>query len=345
MLLLGQRPLTASDLDYRLFVGRCSELRRVCRALELGFNVYVHGPPGIGRSSFFRQIERQRPEARYVRLFGFETLEERLEQIERAVTGSNAVERYRPAPYPDILKAFSTKETRVAVDPLRYLRNAADSGNGRRHVVLVDDLGREECHELFGRLRDELWELPVQWAVAGSAASLDPPADTFFEAVVELPLLDRGSLRELVRRRADNSAPEEASTLNSLAGSVIDSVAPCTPRHALAALRGVCLADDATEAASRLAGLRSARAGLTPTADKLLDALLHHGPTHAGDEKLLAEVGVTRSRVVQLLAQFEAADLVTARREGRRKLFAVHTGHPTPADAANRNRVGAPDEP
>ena len=43
------------------------------------------------------------------------------------------------------------------------------------HVALVDDVDRKVCHELFGRLRDGLWELPIQWVVAGTSALLEPP--------------------------------------------------------------------------------------------------------------------------------------------------------------------------
>ena len=92
MLLLGQRSLTASDADCRLFAGRVSGLRRVCRAVDLGLNAYVHGPPGSGRTSFLRQVEHRHPEARYVRLHELETLEDRLEQIESAVTNSEAID-------------------------------------------------------------------------------------------------------------------------------------------------------------------------------------------------------------------------------------------------------------
>lgn len=341
MLLLGQRPLTASDADRHLFTGRNSELQRVRRALDLGLNVYVYGPRGSGRTSFLRQVERGRPEARYVRLHGFETLEDRLDEIERAVTGSSVLERHRPSPVAEAFKSFSTTEVRVAADPLRHLREAmARIDSELPHVVLVDDLDRADCNELFGRLRDELWELPVQWVVAGSASSLDPPADTFFDAVVELLLLDHEGLRELVRQRAASGTPEEGRLLVSRAGAIIDNVAPCTPRRALSVLRDLYLSDDLAEATSQLADLRSARASLKPTANRLLDALIHHGPIHAGDAELLEEVGVTRSRVVQLLAELEADGLVTAQREGRRKLFAVPGGRPTVVDVGSEARRG-----
>ena len=344
MLLLGQRPLTASEADHRLFADRSSELQRVRRGLDLGLNAYVHGPPGSGRTSFQRQVERDRPEARYVRLHGSETLADRIDEIERAVTGSNALQRPRPSPFAEVFKAVSTTEVKTAADPLRYLRRAVGPIGGEPfHVVLVDDLDRKDCHELFGRLRDGLWELPIQWVVAGSASSLDPPADTFFDAVVELPPFDHEGLQELVRRRAASGTPEEGSLLLSRAEPVIESVAPCTPRRALSVLRDLYLSDDVAEATRDLANLQSARASLKPTANRLLDALIHYGPTYAGDAELLAEVGVTRSRVVQLLAELEADGLVTAQRAGRRKLFTVPAGRPMPVDVVPEGRSGATD--
>ena len=343
---MGQRPLTASDADHHLFADRSSELRRVRRALDLGLNAYVYGPRGSGRTSFLRQVEWDRPEARYVRLQGVETLSDRLDEIERAVTGSSVLERHRPSPLAEAFKSFSNTEVRMAADPLRYLREAiARISSESPHVVLVDDLDQKDCHELFGRLRDELWELPIQWVVAGSASSLDPPADTFFDAVVELLLLDHEGLQELVRRRAASGTPDEGSLLLSRAEPVIESVAPCTPRRALSVLRELYLSDDLAEATRDLANLQSARASLKPTANKLLDALIHHGPTYAGDVELLAEVGVTRSRVVQLLAELEADGLVTAQREGRRKLFTVLAGRPASIDVMPKGHGGATDEP
>lgn len=345
MLLLGQRPLTASDADRRLFSGRRSELQRVRRALDLGLNAYVYGPRGSGRTSFLRQVERGRPEARYVRLHGFETLEDRLDEIERALTGKAVLERYGPPQLTEAFRAFSGRVIKVASDPLRNLKEAAGPiDDGPRRVMLVDDLDQDECHELFGRQRDGLWEMPLQWVVVGSSASLDPPADTFFDVAVELQLFDHEGLREFLRRRAESGTPEEGDVLVSMADSMIETVAPCTPRRALAVLRGLYLSDDAAEAARYLAELQSARVHLKPTANKLLDALIHHGPTHAGDEELLEEVGVTRSRVVQLLAELEADGFVISQRVGRRKLFAVPSGHPASV-AVVANDQGAADEP
>ena len=278
-----------------------------------------------------------------MRLYGFDTLSDRLDQVELAVTGV-PLKRTGPSQLAQVLKFGSTTETKIVADPLRHLKKSVGLFQGEPlHVVLVDDLDRKECHELFGRLRDELWELQIQWVVAGSS-SLDPPADTFFDVVVELVPFDHNGLEELVRRRATSGTPEEGRLLLSRAEPVIESVAPCTPRRALSVLRDLYLSDDLAEATRDLANLRSARESLKPTANKLLDALIHHGPTYAGDAELLAEVGVTRSRVVQLLAELEADGLVIAQRAGRRKLFAVPAGRPMPVDIVSEGQRGATDE-
>ncbi|MXZ54237.1 MAG: hypothetical protein F4Z34_13745 [Acidimicrobiaceae bacterium] len=280
-----------------------------------------------------------------MRLYGFDDLSDRLDQVQLAITGV-PVKRTRPSPLADVFKSMSTTETRIVADPLRYLKQAIGlMGDGPLHVVLVDDVDRKHCHELFGRLRDGLWELPIQWVVAGTSASLDPPADTFFDAVVELPPFDQDGLRDLLERRAASGTPEEGGLLMKTADSVLDAVAPCTPRRALAVLRDLYLSNDLLEATRQLENLQSARADLKPTANRLVDALIHHGPTHAGDAELLDEVGVTRSRVVQLLAELEADGLVTAQREGRRKLYSVPGGRPMTADVRSEARNGETNEP
>ncbi len=68
---------------------------------------------------------------------------------------------------------------------------------------------------LFGRLRDELWELPITWCVAADArdraAYVEAPADAFWRRVLTLPPLTPAQARELLRARATEiELPEEA---------------------------------------------------------------------------------------------------------------------------------------
>lgn len=325
MILLGQRALGTSDVDHRLFVDRSAELKRVQRALKLGLNVYVHGPRGIGRTSFLRQIERNWPEARYARLHGFGTLTERLDEVERRLTDQPSLSRQIPNPVTSALQVFSGTTHLTAEDPFRNLREAAGELTDQPPcVMLIDDLDKTSVHEMFGRWRDSVWEVPIQWVVSGTSSYLDPPADSFFDVVVGMTRFDYDGLQELVWRRAESGTREERQALQQLSDSALATVAPCTPRRALSVIRDLYLSDDLEHEANQLKELHSARSRLKTTPVKVLDALAVYGPTHAGDEQLLAEVGVTRSRVVQVLAELEAEGLVTAERVGRRKLYSAY---------------------
>ncbi|MDE0699786.1 MAG: helix-turn-helix domain-containing protein [Acidimicrobiaceae bacterium] len=291
----------------------------------MGLNVYLHGPRGIGRTSFLRQIERSRPEARYARLHGFDTLTERLDEVERRLTEQRVLSRQGPNPLASTLQAFSGTRLVVAEDPFQYLRAAANEATDQPpSLVLLDDLDSASIHEMFGRWRDSVWEIPLQWVVSGTNAHLDPPADTFFDVVVELQRFDFDGLQELVRRRAESGTPEERRVLQQLCDSALATIAPCTPRQALSVVRDLYLSDDLEREASQLKEMQLARSRLKTTPARILEALGIVGPTHAGDEQLLAEVGVTRSRVVQVLAELEAEGLVTAERVGRRKLYSAY---------------------
>ena len=322
MILLSQRALGTSDADHDLFVDRNRELKRVDRALKLGLNVYVYGPPGIGRTSFLRQIQRGRPEARYARLHGFDTLTERLEEVERGLTGQRRLRREAPNQWAASIEKFSGTTYRSAENPYEHLQAAAKKlPDNPPPVILVDDLDEKSIVEMFGRLRDQAWELPIQWVVSGTSASLNPPADTFFDVVVELERFNSEDLQDLLRRRTETGPPAQRDTLKVMSEAALEAISPCTPRRALSVLRDLYLSDDLEHEASRLEEMQKVRSLLKPTAIKVLDALGERGPTYAGDEQLLAEVGVTRSRVVQILAELEAQGMVTAERSGRRKLY------------------------
>ena len=253
------------------------------------------GPVAAAERPSFGKLSVSGPRARYVRLHGFETLRNRLDEIERAVTGSSVLERHRPSPLTEAFKSFSNTEMRVAADPLRHLREAiARISSESPHVVLVDDLDQKDCHELFGRLRDELWELPIQWVVAGVRVVARSSCRHLLRCCRRTPAAGpRGFVGTCAPTSVRSGTPEEGRLLASRVDGVIDKVAPCTPRRALSVLRDLYLSDDLAEATSQLADLQSARSSLKPTANRLLDALIHYGPTHAGDEELLAEVGVT----------------------------------------------------
>ena len=84
------------------------------------------------------------------------------------------------------------------------MAGARESDPGPRVIVVEDVLARAGA-ELFGSLRDELWQVDAQWLVTTSTVQapglLRPPADVFFETRVELAALTAGESAEILLRR------------------------------------------------------------------------------------------------------------------------------------------------
>jgi hypothetical protein len=317
MLQLSQRALSAADADAGLFSDRVDELAGVERALGLGFNVYLFGPAGSGKTSLLHRVEaRLGPGAVYVNAANTASLGELTDRLAAAIDAT--VDRHdadlgSPAALPSVGAADD--------DALASLRGAIRESHQRsRPAVLLDGLSSQLRHELFGRQRDELWEIPLRWVVAGRSP-LSTPADTFFEVTLPLGPLGEAAMRDLLRRRADTGNDDERQRLSDLAQELPTMLGLSTPRELLAAARSVMVSSDPDAALLRLRRQRQARAGLSSTATRVLDALNSLGPTHAGDERLLDEIGTTRSRIVQVLRELEAAGLVVSVQSGRRRLY------------------------
>jgi len=305
MLQLSGRPLTASRLDGELFVDREQELLAIGRASQMRFNVYVLGDVGMGKTSLLRRVQAhaEGPSA-FVNAAAIDGFDRLLAAIAGAV-GS---------PVPDTAVVEGGH-------PLGPLRSAVDgSRTDAGPTIIVDDLEPRLRHELFGRQRDELWELPIRWIVTGRDR-LIPPADAFFETQLRLEALDQDDLHELLVRRAERGDGPERERLLELAVLLPPLLAPTSPRRMLAASRAAMVGPDPASALSEMRRQRSARAHLSEPETRVLETLDAIGPTHASDERLLREVGTSRSRVVQLLRALEQDGLVMTSRDGRRKLY------------------------
>ena len=101
----------------------------------------------------------------------------------------------------------------AAADPvpavLREMRALSAEGLPkwrRRPIVILDDMRDVGLvHELFGRYRDETWEMPLRWVVCGLATRrsqyLEPPADAFFDSVLTVAPLNSTTSRDLLQAR------------------------------------------------------------------------------------------------------------------------------------------------
>lgn len=342
MLQLSQRPLSGSDADRGLFVDRTSELSHLERSAQLGFNVLVLGERGVGATSLVRQHQRRLEDtgraSHYVNGGWAEEVPEIGAEIRIAVEGP------RPARYSNELKVqylASRKLIREGDDRLRGLRalskRVSELGS-ERPVIILDEMHQPELvHELFGRYRDDVWQMPFQWVVCGRLSRrsryLEPPADAFFDSVLTLDPLGTAASRDLLKARLSGADSTDDGALVRIVANreLIIRQGEGNPRQILAAARDVVLrSSEEALAADRLV---ASAAELGATEMVAVRYLARHGPTSASDQKLLDALDITRARATQVLRRLEDADLVYASNEkarspGRpRKLYATRLSH------------------
>lgn len=315
MLQLSQRPLTGSKADGRLFVGRDAELRRLERAAQLDFNLLVLGERGIGLTSLMRQHQRRIEDAGRPCFYMSGTKIKGSEQVFDAIQTRGMGRGQIPdlvrevMGLPEELSPFHN----LVWDILRV--KAEDLP-----VVILDDMRDPKLtHRMFGRYRDEMWELPCRWVVCGltrhRSEYLTPPADTFFETEITIGPMDDSVAGDLLEARLATAKGEDARSVELIRSNYeqIIKEGGGSPRQILASARDTLLRD-VGETASREHSRQQATK-LGETEGRVWQYLLTHGPASASDEELLDYFGITRARATQVLGRLEEAGLVTAHYE------------------------------
>jgi hypothetical protein len=315
---LSGRPLFDNPLDAELFVPR-PEVDRLQRNCRDGTNTLVLGGFGAGKTSLLRNVllrlRDEGPPAVWVDgafaddlvgLLGL--IKDNLRQVRVDV----------PDPLPS-----GPGETAVVLAAMRNLRRHVPEGE--RVVILLDLApGGVDPHALFGRFRDELWQLPLTWIVAAPTTMREqmrtPPANAFFEDVVELGPLSIEQQQELVSRRMD---PGDKASWH------IPGEGEGNPRRLLQLVREIVRTGEPIDAHFVARSVRDGEvASLGHSARVVYEYLEENGPTSASDEDLLAYLSWSRQRAAKVLAELEDNDLVRSETRqsdsGRpRKLFAV----------------------
>lgn len=337
---LSARPLLDNTVDGDLFADRRQELARLRQALGAQFNSVVVGPAGSGKTSLLRRLAfclrqdgvavtfldggaaRSAAELLDVlreQLFGLDVVRvsAMTEQLTR-VFGRAQVRQSETAQLLDLVAAlrdgYADQERATAAAEQERARGAyvVEEPERAPRVVLLDGLPSSDVgHTLFGRLRDELWTVPLCWIVAvreaDRAAVLRPPASAFFETQLSLQPLDPAAALELLRRRLDHG-DDVAEDL--LAATVAHS--DLQPRALIAALRANLDSHESPQQrAQRRAELlrRLEETGGRP-AVMLAAELQALGGASASDEALLQRLGWTRARTSKLLHQLAQAGLL-----------------------------------
>lgn len=319
---LSGRALRATKRDRALFVDRRRELQAARTSLEHQANVLVLGARGAGKSSFLH----------YLRSLLERDGAHRIAVVEGRVANSanefltllrDALGAWQRVPLREVVPAVASSfgalasgelvlrpqagETQTLLAELEALRRALPD---ERVTVLVDELpSAQVARTIFGRLRDELWELPLTWLVAADerdrAAYLEPPADAFFGRVIPLEPFDQKESLALLRRRLgdDGLADEELTQIVEEAGG--------NPRRLIALVHDVVTEGVDVERLSKRRAERERRlAELSEPARRLVEELEAGGPASPSDEGLLSRLGWKRSRASQVFAELERSGIV-----------------------------------
>jgi hypothetical protein len=316
---LSGRPLGDTNRDRALFVDRAEPLEAIRATLLHRGNVLLLGFRGAGKSSLLRQLrhslettDRQAVvlvEGRVAR-----STEEFLRLLRDRIQAWSRVRLDEEAPAseakgPQLGLWPPGTETNTLLAELVALRAVLPE---EQTIVLVDELPTAEAaRTLFGRLRDELWELPLIWCVAADerdrAACTEPPADAFWRRIVELQPLTPEESAHLVRRRL----PPEA-----LADEALDQIvaeARGHPRRLLSMAHEVAVEGrDPGQVAKRNEERERRLAELSEPARRLLAELEANGPASPSDQGLLQRLGWSRSRASQVFGELTEHDLVRA---------------------------------
>lgn len=310
--MLSGRPLLATAADRRYLVER-PEADLVVRHVEAGMNTLVLAERGMGKTTFLRHLEGRLEEEAGVsavyldgpRLGDAATI---LLALRDKLAGPRT-------PIGDSLRTTAMPFAPMAAEvrseeALRLVRELAAGAEDRKACVLLDDPDPESAHRLFGRLRDELWQTGLVWVVAGDQARrqqyLTPPADAFFERVVELARLTDAQQDELIRKRLERGDDRGVIAVRLESGN---------PRALLAALREAASADDAQALLARRAERQTRAADeLGRLASMMLAEIDDGAAASASDPEWLGRFGVSRQRAQQVLAELEHEGLVRAER-------------------------------
>jgi hypothetical protein len=309
---LSGRPLLDNPVDNKLFVDRNSELTALTTAVARRLNCLLVGEAGIGKTTVVRgwmyQARAERPDLAitYVRAAGATGGAELLAAAVARVTSTEPAVDENRVDWPGITAQIAERRDSV----VRDLDDAGQAvAEGLRLVIVVDDVDAPAGHELFGRWRDELWELGALWVVCcrpeTAAVLTQPPADAFFERTVHVGPLGVRSGADLLQRRHRISQADALRIADAAQGN---------PRRMLDAARqhwveGTPVKEVLATQARREEALHAIGRPAVMLARALRDS---GGAASASDPELLQRLGWTRPRVVQVMAQLEDAGLVTA---------------------------------
>lgn len=306
---ISGRPLLATRVDEPLYLERGNE-GKILSAVLRGLNSLIIGDAGSGKTSLLHRLELKLRQQDSSVIYIDGRLSEELDEILDNLRIKLGI-KWPPAFHTsfDFLKpSFDgpqpPKSGASAEQTMRLLIDSMDADN--RWIVLMDSPAREIAHTLFGRLRDNVWQLPITWIVSADSSASDAfrraPADAFFEHVERIADIGSSEAQEILIRRGVAEGIARQVSKNET-----------TPRLVLDFARRSILEPQATDKLQKSEGdfwfrfLDASRA-----AAMLATELRGQGAISASDKDIQRRMGWTRERLTQVLKELEAAGLAKA---------------------------------
>jgi hypothetical protein len=215
---LSLRPLLATRADSSGFVGREDELERLLANVGPGVNTLVVADRGAGLTSLLNRavVDLEQREGLDVVVLSAEVARSAADLLPAIADRISMVtgRKTEPAGVSDRSELASDEEAAVLwrLDRIARLAPARQAGSQtgadeRPVVVVIDGIGTPAvAHTVFGQLRNELCQMEtITWVLGGVAAQrgqyLEPPADAFWESVIELPALSTDDLDAILGQR------------------------------------------------------------------------------------------------------------------------------------------------
>lgn len=315
------RPLLVDGLDAGVYLHRPDLESRLVDPILADRNVLLLGEQGSGKSTLLRKAASLLTSQGHPAVLVNGALAEDATGLLELVDDALSLQQPRGAP--------ARPASSGLLNAARRLRRAEPV------AVLLDGLVDPEiAYDVFGRLRDELWELRHPWAVAvrprDSGIMRTPPADAFWAALVEIPPLDAEQTERLLRLGLDEReyriVDRERIPIGGDHPRYVIRAAEETLAHGGAAAR-IESRNELLDQASRL-GRSEAMA---------MSELQGLGrPVSAHDPELLERLGWSRSYAQRILSHLEGNGLLRSipersDRSGRpRKLYEPNPTNPIP---------------
>jgi hypothetical protein len=288
------RPLTGTRRDRELWVEPDEALETLQRTLGLGFNTIVTGLPGAGVTSLLNQVAA--------------SAEDDGRRVSRVWAGQAESSTALLDAVSDAIEVVEDpiQSTRSAAALRRLERAAVANPDG---LIVVDEVPGGVGHDVFGRMRDELWGLPAQWLLGASdddsVVLLQPPADAFFESEHRIGRLPDDQIEELLKRRDPEHELDDRLRARIVAQS------DGNPASALALARqALVLPAERRESFLETDPVEDVRARIGSPAAKLFAELLRRGAAGPSDETLLRHMNWSRPRAYQVFQDLERNGLI-----------------------------------